>query len=52
MGEPSIWWKIKNFIGGVGWSLFLWSINMTQDEYLQDVYENMKEQYDDMAIPE
>ncbi len=49
MGEQTLIDKIKSFIGHIGFSLFLWSINMTQDEYLdriQDEYlDSIQEEY-------
>jgi len=38
MGDPSIFEKIRWWIGGIGYKLFLWSINSTVDEYCKDVY--------------
>lgn len=38
MGELSfwenIWWNIRDFIGGFGFKLFIWSIRISEDEYL------------------
>lgn len=42
MGEPSFRFKVRMFIGGIGWRLFLWSIKMTQDEYFECVIEDAR----------
>jgi hypothetical protein len=38
MGEPSLWDRIVGFIGHIGWCLFLWSINMTHEEFIEEIY--------------
>ncbi len=38
MDEQTILEKIKELIGKVAWRLFLWSISMTQEEYLTAIY--------------
>lgn len=35
--------KIRSFIGGFGFRVFLWSIKMTQDEYLKEISHEKKE---------
>ena len=39
MGELNIYEKIKGFVGGLGFDIFLWSHNMTQDEYINSIIE-------------
>ena len=29
--------RIREFIGGIGFSVFLWSIRMTQEQYFQAI---------------
>lgn len=33
---------IRNFIGGISWRLFLWSINKTDKEYWKAIYRQEK----------
>lgn len=34
MGTPSLWDKVRMLIGDIAWRVFLWSIRMSQDEYI------------------
>ena len=42
MGKQSFLSRVREFIGGVGWRIFLWSINRTQEQYLEGTYRDMK----------
>jgi hypothetical protein len=42
MGGSSIWKKLKLSIGGLAFRIFIWSIEMTDDEYYGAVYEQEK----------
>ena len=35
MGEITMWEKTKEFIGGIAWEIFIWSISMSEDEYFE-----------------
>ena len=37
MGTMLIWSRIKQWIGGIGFELFLWSNKQTVDEYTQEI---------------
>lgn len=37
MSKEKLWDKIRGFIGHLAWMTFLWSIQMTKDEYLDTV---------------
>ena len=43
MGELAIWEKLKEWIGGIGFDLFIWSNDMTQDQYFKAIYEQEKD---------
>ena len=45
MGSESIYQKVKNIIGFIGWKMFIWSINMTQEEYFEIIYQKEKLQH-------
>jgi hypothetical protein len=50
MKRLSIIKKIKLFIGNIGWRLFLWGTDITENEYWSQVYEQEKiyrEQFND-----
>jgi len=38
MGDETIIQKLKNFIASVSFKVFLWSIDMTADEYWTGIY--------------
>jgi hypothetical protein len=42
MAQPNALERIKEWIGGVAFRVFLWSISMTQDEYLDSVIEEAR----------
>ena len=33
MGKQSFFSKVREWIGGIGFDIFLWSIRMTEEEY-------------------
>lgn len=37
MGKQSIFDKVREWLGGIAFDVFLWSARMTQDEYLDAV---------------
>jgi hypothetical protein len=45
MAQPNTWQRIREWIGHIGWRLFLWGYNMTEAEYLADVYEEAAREY-------
>jgi hypothetical protein len=38
MGNPTIWDKLREWIGGIAWDVFIWSLRMTEDQYLDAIY--------------
>jgi hypothetical protein len=38
MGEMTILERLRRFIGGCAFIIFLWAIRMTQKEYFAEVY--------------
>jgi hypothetical protein len=39
MGKPSLFVRIRLFIGAIGWKLFIWGNMTTENEYWDQVYE-------------
>ena len=39
MGDPSLLDQIKDWITGISFRVFLWSIGLTDDQYWEQVYE-------------
>jgi hypothetical protein len=39
MGTPSLFIRIRLFIGMIGWKLFIWGNMTTERNYWDDVYE-------------
>ena len=37
MAQETFFDKVRDFIGSIAWVVFLWSIQMTEDEYLNAV---------------
>lgn len=37
MAQETFFDKVREFIGSIAWSIFLWSIRMSEDEYLDAV---------------
>ena len=42
MGKESLGQMIKRIIGGLVWVLFIWSLDMTQEQYWKQIYEQEK----------
>jgi hypothetical protein len=42
MGKRSIWKELKLRIGAVAFGIFIWSIEMTDEEYFDAIYEQEK----------
>jgi hypothetical protein len=40
MGKQTLTEKLREWIGGIGWRVFLWSIRMTATEYIAAVVED------------
>ena len=38
----SVWCRIKNFIGSIGWRVFLWSEGIREERYWEIIYEQEK----------
>jgi hypothetical protein len=45
MTKPNIWDNFREWIGGIGFRVFLWSINATQDEYIEMIIEDARREY-------
>lgn len=44
MGESTVFERLKEFIAGVAFTVFLWASGMTQDEYWDAIYVQEKKQ--------
>jgi len=42
MGNRNFWKELKLHIGAVAFGIFTWSIEMTDDEYFDAIYEQEK----------
>lgn len=42
MSELSIWNKLKLRIGALAFGVFIWSMEMTDEEYFEAIYEQEK----------
>ena len=40
MVRQTFWGKLKEWIGGICFDIFLWSINMTNDQYRKALFED------------
>lgn len=38
MGTSTIFEQFREWIGGIGWAIFLWGINMTEEQYVDSLY--------------
>jgi hypothetical protein len=45
MGKPSLANRLREWIGGIGFRIFLWSMEMTQDEYIEQILEDAHREY-------
>ena len=45
MGKQSFLDRIREWIGGIGFRVFLWSIKCTQDEYIEMLLEDARREY-------
>lgn len=43
MGEPTFFEWIQEKVAILAWPLFLWSIRMTEDQYISSIYEQEKQ---------
>jgi hypothetical protein len=39
MGEKNIFGKAKELIGSIGFCVFLWSMNLTEEQYLDYIHD-------------
>jgi hypothetical protein len=42
MGKRKIWEELKSRIGALAFGIFIWSIEMTEEEYFDVIYEQEK----------
>jgi len=40
---------LRGWIGHIGYCLFLWSINMTHEQYVEEIYEGVKYEMTELA---
>lgn len=45
MGKPSFFDNVREWIGGLGFRLFLWAYRMTQDEYIEMILDDARREY-------
>lgn len=45
MAQPTFLDKVRDWIGGIAWDVFLWSIRMTEDEYHAAILEDARREY-------
>jgi hypothetical protein len=45
MSKTTLWDKIREFIGGIGWDIFIWSTRMTEAQYFYSVYREQLERF-------
>ena len=45
MGKQSSFAVVREWIGGIAFRVFLWAYNMTNEEYLAEVYEEAAREY-------
>ena len=45
MGKQSMLDRVREWVGGVGFRVFLWSIRATQDEYIEMILEDARREY-------
>jgi hypothetical protein len=45
MGKQPLLSRMKEWIGGIGFRVFLWSIGATQDEYIEMILEDARREY-------
>lgn len=38
----TIFFSFKNFVSSIGWRLFIWGLNITEEEYWEQIYEQEK----------
>jgi nitrogen fixation-related uncharacterized protein len=45
MGKQTLFDRLREWVGGVGFRVFLWSIRATQDEYIEMILEDARREY-------
>lgn len=45
MGKLSIWDRIRLWIGGIAWDIFIWSTRMTEDEYHESIFRDVRQEF-------
>ena len=43
MKKETLLERLKRFLGSIGWKLFIWGNNFTQEEYWERIYRQEKE---------
>ena len=38
MGTATMWTIFKQWVGDIGWRLFLWALPMTEEQYREEIY--------------
>lgn len=38
MGKLTLYERLKDIIGGISFNVFLWSVNMTKDNYIDSIF--------------
>lgn len=46
MGKQTWLDSLREWIGGIGFRVFLWSIRATQDEYIEMILEDARREYE------
>jgi len=46
MGQSTVWENLREGIAGVSFTVFLWAIKMTRDEYWLAIYKDEKARLD------
>lgn len=45
MGKATFFDNVREWIGGIGFRVFLWAYRMTQDEYFAEILEDARREY-------
>lgn len=51
MGKHTIFDKLREWIGSLGFGVFLWSIKMSQEQYWNVIYRQEKQYLESPAAP-
>ena len=47
MEKQSVFDKFREWVNSWAWGLFLWSVNMTQEQYWEEIYKQEKRHKED-----